>query len=62
MFKSLRKFIQPTQSSHIVRRGRVGKLAAPRARIPAAHRLAPTVNRQPALREPRRAPRTRESA
>eukprot|EP00959_Pyramimonas_sp_CCMP1952_P345358 7232356-Pyramimonas_sp.AAC.1 len=37
MFKSLRKFVQPTQSSHIVRWGRVGQ-------------LAPAVNRQPGLR------------
>eukprot|EP00959_Pyramimonas_sp_CCMP1952_P243661 5093109-Pyramimonas_sp.AAC.1 len=38
MFQSLTKFVQPTQSSHIVRRGRFGQLAAPRARIPLADR------------------------
>eukprot|EP00959_Pyramimonas_sp_CCMP1952_P452900 9467353-Pyramimonas_sp.AAC.1 len=34
MFKSPTKFVQPTESSRIVRRGRVGQ-------------LAPAVNRQP---------------
>eukprot|EP00959_Pyramimonas_sp_CCMP1952_P338673 7092248-Pyramimonas_sp.AAC.1 len=38
MFKFLTKFVQSTQSSHIVRRRRVGELVAPRARIPLAYR------------------------